>query len=173
METNKYRTSGIFDENTYRELSRFSVTRWRVWFFRVCSVLLALLALFMLIVREYHYTVLSSFFAVLFAFTPMMLRKLYVRSAIKLIKETYPDGYIRMETFFNEEGVVLHNLSSGAQGVLAYGVLRQVAETEHYFYVSTKARQFTLVFKDLLTQEQKKSFLPFLREKCPNIKVVR
>lgn len=173
MEANKYRTSGILDENAYREIARFSVGRWRVWLFRVCSVLLGLLALFMLMVKEYHYMALFLVFTVFFSFAPMLMRKLYARSALKLIKETYPDGYVRMETLFNEEGVILRNLSSGGKGVLSYGILRQAAETEHYFYVSTKARQFTLVFKDMLTPEQKRDFLPFLQEKCPDIKVVR
>ena len=33
--------------------------------------------------------------------------------------------------------------------------------------------QFFLVFKDCLTPEQQASFLSFLKEKCPKLKIMR
>ena len=57
-------------------------------------------------------------------------------------------GFMQMETWFTEEGIAMHNLTDGAQLVLAYGSIRMVKETERYFYLLTKANQFTLVFKN-------------------------
>ena len=112
-------------------------------------------------------------FTVLFALLPTLITRLSIRTVVKRMAEAYPEGYVRVETYFSEEGIELHNLSNGGKGTLSYGAVQRVAETEHYFYLSTKANQFTLVFKEMLTPEQKQGFLPFLREKCPEIKVVR
>ena len=173
METNKYRTSGIIDEAAYREISKFSVSRGRVWFARIFSVFMGLFTILMLIVRDYPYMVLSLAFTVLFAVGPTLIAKLYLRGTLKRVREAYPDGRIQMETWFTEEGVALHNLSDGAQLVLPYSAFRKAAESEHYFYLCTKANQFTLVFKSYLTPSEQGEFLSFLQQKCPDIKVVR
>ena len=173
METNKYRTSGVIDEATYREISKLAVSRRRVWFARIFSVIMGLFTILMIIVRDYPYMVMFLVFTILFALLPMLITKRSIRTVLKRMAEAYPEGCVRIETFFSEEGIELHNLSNGGKGTLPYGTIQRVAETEHYFYLNTKANQFTLVFKELLTPEQMRSFLPFLREKCPDIKVVR
>ena len=173
METNKYRTSGVLDEAAYREISKFSVGRGRVWFARIFSIVMGLFTILTLIVRDYPYMVLSLVFTVLFALLPMLITRLSIRTAVKRMAEAYPEGYVRIETFFTEEGIELHNLSNGGKGTLAYETIRRVAETERYFYIATKGNQFNLVFKNMLTSEQKRDFLPFLQSKCPDIKVVR
>lgn len=173
METNKYRTSGVIDASTYREISKFSVSRGRVWFARICSVLLGLLTVFELIIQDYLYTAIFLIFTILFALLPALIARLSIRTAIKRMRETYSEGCMRIETFFTEEGIALHNLSAGGQGTLSYEAIQQLVETEHYFYLSTKANQFILVFKDLLTPEERRTFPLFLNEKCPQLKVVK
>ena len=173
MQENKYRTSGVIDESTYREIGKFSLSRRYIWFTRIVAVIMALFMVLMLIARRYLYAALFLAFTVLFALRPRRLIKAYLNTAIKRMNETYPPGSMQMETWFTEQGVALHNLTDGAQLVLAYGAFQRVAETERYFYLVTKSGQFTLVFKDLLTPEQKRDFLPFLQGRCPDIKVVR
>ena len=173
MEENKYRTSGIVDETTYREIEKFSMSRGYIWFTRIAAAVMVCLALLMLIAKEYLYIVVFAVFAALFIGQPRRLVKSHLNTAVKRLHETYPAGFMEVETWFTGEGVALHNQSSGGQLVLPYGTLRRVSETERYFYLVTKSSQFILVFKELLTPEQRQSFMPFLREKCPDIKVVR
>ena len=173
MGENRYRTSGIIDETTYRELEKVYLSRRFVWGTRIAAVVIAVFALLMLIVRSYFYCVVFAAIAVLFFRWSGWVLKSYRDNAIKQLRESYPAGFMQLETWFTGESVAIHNLSSGGQLALPYGTLRRVAETERYFYLVTKGNQYTLVFKELLTLEQRQSFLPFLREKCPDIKEVR
>ena len=173
MEENRYRTSGVIDETTYREIEKYSLSRGYVWFIRIAAVVMAIFALLMLIVRNFFLFVVFVTFTILFIWQPRRLVKSHMNAAVKRLYEMYPAGSMQVETWFTGEGVAMHNLSNGGQLVLPYETLRRVAETERYFYLVTRANQFILVFKGFLTSEQRRSFLPFLREKCPDIKVVR
>ena len=174
MEANKYRTSGVIDESTYREINKVLLSRRYIWFTRIAAVVTTIFTVLMVIVRShFFYFVIFVLLTALLLYWPKWLLKSYLTTAVKRMNETYSSGFIQMETWFTEEGVAIHNLTDGAQLVLRYEVLRRAAETERYFYLSTKSNQFTLVFKDLLTLEQKQSFLPFLKEKCPQITVVK
>ena len=166
----QYRTSGVLDEGAYREISRVSLSPRYVWFIRIYAVVLALLGILMLIARKYHYTALFAVFTVLFALTPGFISRRRLSVTIKRLNEVEPK-YIRTESFFTVDGVTLQNLTSGAQAHLSYGVIQRAVETPHYFCLLTKANQFVLVFKDCLTPEQLESFLPFLREQCPGLRV--
>ena len=168
-----YRTSGRLDEAYYREISRFVISRKRVWFIRGCAIVLGPLGIFMLSVKEYYYAGLDLVFMVLFALTPMLLRRRYLRGSMKFLREAYPEGFARVESFFTVDGISIHNITSGAQAVLPYGVIRMAAETRQYFVLKSEANQIALVYKDCLTPEQIDSFLPFIQERCPKLKVKR
>ena len=56
---------------------------------------------------------------------------------------------------------------------MRYENLSFAASTPNLFFVMSKSRQFFLVFKDCLTPEQQASFLSFLKEKCPKLKIMR
>lgn len=173
METNKYRTSGIVDESTLREISGLVIWPKRMWVRRIITVIVAILALLMFIARNYAYFVILAAWIFLLVWLPRKVRKTNLDGAVKRLHESYPSGSMQIETWFTEEGPAMHNLTNGAQLVLPYGSIQLVKETERYFYLLTKANQFTLVFKNMLTPEQKQSFLPFLQKKYSQIKVVK
>ncbi len=168
----QYRTSGVLDENTYREVSRFFLPRRHVLLIRIYAIVVAIFTVLMFFSKNYPYTVLLLLITLLFAMGPMLLQKLYLHRALKRIREIRAEP-ARMESFFTLEGITLRNPDSGKQAVLPYENIRGVAETEHYFFLNTKANQFTLVFKDCLIPEQMESFLPFLKERCPKLKIMR
>ncbi len=168
----QYRTSGVLDENTYREVSRFLLSRKRVLFIRIYTIVVAIFTVLMFFSKNYPYTVLLLLTTLFCAMGPMLLRKLYLHRALKRMREIRAEP-VRVETFFTLEGITLYNPDSGKQAVLPYENIRGVAETEHYFFLTTKANQFTLVFKDCLIPEQMESFLPFLKERCPKLKIMR
>jgi len=168
----QYRTSGVLDENTYHEISRFLLPRRHVLFIRIYAIVVGIFTVLMFISKNYPYTVLFLLITVLFAMGPMLLRKLYLHRTLKRMREIRAEP-VRTETFFTLEGVTLRNPDSGKQAVLPYETIRSVAQTEHYFFLATKANQFTLVFKDCLAAEQLESFVPFLKEHCPRLKIMR
>ncbi len=168
----QYRTSGVWDENTYREISRFLLSRKRVLFIRIYTIVVAIFTVLMFFSKNYPYTVLLLLTTLFCAMGPMLLRKLYLHRALKRMREIRAEP-VRGESFFTLEGITLRNPDSGKQAVLPYENIQGAAETEHYFLLNTKANQFALVFKDCLTPEQMESFLPFLKERCPKLKIMR
>ena len=171
METNKYRTSGIIDESTYSEIHKVAFGSFR--FIRVLTVITGILTLVMLIANESVSMSVFLILTILLIWWPKNAVKSSLDMTAKRLHESYPAGYMQVETWFTDEGMATHNLSDGARLLLSYSVLGRAAETERYFYIATKAGQFNLVFKNMLTPEQKRDFLPFLQQKCPDIKVVR
>ena len=173
MEENKYRTSGVIDESTLQEINRLILWPKHMWFRRIATVIIAIWALFMLVTRSHAYFIILAACIFLLVWRPRKIRRSSLDNAVKRLHESYASGFMQMETWFTEEGIAMHNLTDGAQLVLAYGSIRMVKETERYFYLLTKANQFTLVFKNMLTHEERAGFLPFLQEKCQNLKVIR
>ena len=168
-----YRTTGLLDEAAYREISRFVISPKRIWLVRIYAIVLGVLGILMLLLKQYVFAGLFLVFAPLFALTPMLMRRNYLRGTMKFMRESYPEGFARIESFFTVEGLSLRNISSGAQAVLPYGVIRMAAETKRSFLLKTEANQFALIYKECLTPGQIDSFLPFLEEQCPKLKIKR
>lgn len=59
MEANKYRTSGVIDESTYREINKVLLSRRYIWFTRIAAVVTTIFTVLMVIVRSHFFT--SSF----------------------------------------------------------------------------------------------------------------
>ena len=89
------------------------------------------------------------------------------------MRENSPDGMIRYESFFTVDGAVLRNLTNHGETLLRYEAIAAAASTPNLFLIMGRSRQFLLVFKNCLTPEQQESFLPFLKERCPKLKVRR
>ena len=173
MGENKYRTSGVVDESTLQEISALVLWPKRMWVRRIATVIIAMWALFMLVTRSHAYFIILAACVFLLVWMPGKIRKSSLDSAVKRMHESYASGVMQMETWFTEEGIAVHNLTDGAQRILPYGSIQLVKETERYFYLLTKASQFTLVFKNMLTPDERDSFLLFLHEKCQDLKVMR
>lgn len=122
--------------------------------------------------REYVGAVLFLIIAACFAPTPGTRRTFCWRVTHRRLYESSPGGHIT--SFFTEEGISVQNLTTAGQSMIRYGSIRRAAETEHYFLLRIKTGYwYTLVSKDCLTPEEQTAFLPFLREKCPKLKVIQ
>lgn len=170
---NQYRTAGVLDENALREISKYFIARWRKWVAWGAAVIFGVSALLALSAQDFVFALGCTLLAVFFAFAPKRFTKQFLNANVARLQESYPGGARQMESYFDEEGAVILNRDNSGEGRLYYPALAQVVETEHYFFLSSKANQFFLVFKDYLAPEQRNSFLPFLKGKCPKLKVVR
>ena len=170
---NQYRTAGVLDENALREISKYFIARWRKWIAWGAAVIFGVSALLALIAQDFVFVLVCALLAAFFVLAPKRFTKQFLKTNVARLQESYPSGARQMESYFDEEGVVILNRDNSGEGRLYYPTLAQAVETEHYFFLSSKANQFFLVFKDHLTPEQRDNFLPFLKEKCPKLKVVR
>ena len=116
-----------------------------------------------------------AFFSLLvpFACYPALLRRKHWKLAVTRLTEQAGTSSFRMESFFNVDGLVVHNLETDASVLLRYEDIAFLSESKRCFALMTKGQQFTLVFKDCLTDEQKKNFIHDLKQRCPKLKVRR
>ena len=168
----QYRTSGTLDEAAIKETVKIYVPTWYRWLNRVfCAFSVLMFLLFGLVGKNVGFSCLYLFFTAIFASYPTLLRRKHWKLAVTRLTEQAGTASFRMESFFNVDGLVVHNLETDGSVLLRYEDIAFLSESKHYFAVMTRGQQFTLVFKDCLTDEQKKNFIHDLKQHCPKLKV--
>lgn len=169
----QYRTSGTMNEDTLREFAKYMLpprSKRLALIFVLCFSGTAVLNF---VGGNMVMAVICAVAAAIFIVEVPLIKRRMLRNNIARFRESYPDGACRYESFFTVDGIQIHNLSNGGESLLRYEDFSRAAETEHVFFVISKMQQFFVVFKDCLTPEQRRSFVPFLKEKCPKLKVMR
>lgn len=169
----QYRTAGVMDKAALREVGKYLFRSRLDWVRWIAVAVIAVAALLAFIARDWFSGVLYSALTAFFFLYPRFLQNRYIRGQLNRMKESSPEGVARYETFFTVDGAVLKNLTNHGEVLIRYESLALAASTPNLFFVMSKSRQFFLVFKDCLTPEQRESFLPFLKERCPKLKVMR
>lgn len=170
----QYRTSGVIDEAALKETIGIFIPRWYHWLTRTFCVLSLLMALFLGAgAKKIGFACFFLFFAALFASYPALHRRRYLKMSIVRMEEQTgsPSLSLSIESFFNMDGLVVHNQKTDASALLSYDNIAFVRKSKHYFTVMTRGQQFSLIFKDCLTDEQKRNFMPDLKQRCPHIKI--
>ena len=100
------------------------------------------------------------------------LRKHYMKWNLKCILETTNAKVCCCTTSYQEDGAHIINHATGASIIMNYDHFKKLVETKNYFYIFTKI-QFLVTYKNGLDQDQTKQFVPFIKSKCPKIKLVK
>lgn len=170
----QYRTSGTLDEAAIKETAKIYVPTWYRWLNRIFFVFCFLLfLLYSLVEKNVGMSCFLLFFMAIFASYPTLLRRKHWKLAITRLTEQAGISSFRMESFFNVDGLVVHNLETDASVLLRYEDIAFLSESKRCFALMTKGQQFTLVFKDCLNEEQKRNFIHDLKQRCPKLKVRR
>ena len=168
----QYRTSGVIDENAMKEIIGIFVPTWYRWLNRVFFVFSFLMFLLYSIVgRDVGYSCLFLFFMAVFASYPTLLRRRHLKLTLTRMKEQAGSLSLPIESFFNVDGLAIHNQQTDISALLRYEDIAFAKKSKHYFAVMTKGQQFSLIFKDCLTDDQRRSFMADLKRRCPHIKI--
>ena len=169
----QYRTTGVMDKVALQEVQKYLFRTRLDWVRWIAVAVIAGCALLALIARDWFDGGLYLFLAAFVFLFPRLIQRRYVKNQLARMRENSLEGVTRYESFFTVDGVVLRNHTIHGEVLMRYENLSFVASTPNLFFVMSKSRQFFLVFKDCLTPEQQKSFPPFLKEKCPKLKIMR
>ena len=168
----QYRTSGILDEAAIKETAKIYVPTWYRWLNRMfCVFCFLLFLLSSLVGKDVGMSCFCLACVVIFSSYPTLLRRKYWKLTITRLMEQAGISSLRMESFFNMDGLVVHNLETDASVLLRYEDIAFLSESKRCFALMTRGQQFTLVFKDGLTDEQKKNFIHDMKQRCPRLKV--
>ena len=170
----QYRTSGTLDEAAIKETAKIYVPAWYRWLNRILFVLCFLLFLLSsLIGKDVVLSCCFLFGMVMFASYPTLLRRKHWKLTITRLMEQAGRSSFQMESFFNVDGLVVHNLETDGSALLRYEDIAFLSQSKRYFALMTKGQQFTLVFKDCLNEEQKRNFIHDMKQRCPKLKIRR
>ena len=168
----QYRTSGVIDEAALKEIIGIFIPRWYHWLTRGFSIFAVLLAvLWGFVLKNVGFAGLCLVFAVLLASYPAFHRRRYFKMSVAQMKEQAGSLSLPTESFFNIDGLAVLNQTTGNSALLRYEDIAFVRESRRYFTVMTKGQRFSLIFKDCLTDEQKKNIIHDLKQHCPKLKV--
>ena len=170
----QYRTSGTFNEAAIKETAKIYVPSWYRWLNRVfCAFSFLMFLLSSLVGKDVGFSCFFLFAVAVFVSYPALLRRRHWKLAVTRLTEQAGTSSFRLETFFNVDGLVARNLETDGSVLLRYEDIAYLSESKHCFAIMTRGQQFTLIFKDCLTDEQKKSFIHDMKQRCPKLKVRR
>jgi len=170
----QYRTSGVIDEAAIKETAKIFIPSWYRRLTGTFCILSFLMALFLGFgVKKIGFACFFLLFTALFASYPALHRRRSGKITAARLAEQAGSCSLRIESFFNMDGLVVHNLNTDGSILLRYDSIAFLSQSKHYFAVMTKGQQFSILFKDCLLPEQIESFVPFLKEKCPKLKIRR
>lgn len=107
---------------------------------------------------------------------PVILAENYIlqHRVIKTILARMEESTGKQESAYTtqltDEGILVQNHSTQAQGTIRYACIIQMRETDRAYLLFTKSWQFTPVFKNELSPDQRQEFIEFLKSKPTKIK---
>ncbi|MCL1786493.1 MAG: YcxB family protein [Defluviitaleaceae bacterium] len=112
--------------------------------------------------------------AFVFIFTFFLAPKRNIKINLQRAKETTGTTDLEVQTAFADDGIKLHDLSSGGRSTVDYGNVNRFAETKNMYILLTKANLLIIVNKATLAQAgETEAFLQFIKSKLPHVKIKR
>lgn len=172
-----FETKGKFNEETVNELKVYSVSPRKKKFYKIFAIIYGLLGLFSIVlglIVSSKFLIFMSFLLELLAVCGIglipYLQYKFKKNNMEALKEISDKNYFEIKTFFNENGAVHQNLTTSTKFEIKYKFFSRLEETPSMYILFTKSGQSILVFKNCLSDEEKKAFKEFIKEKCENIK---
>lgn len=85
--------------------------------------------------------------------------------------EQYPDGKLIYQNGFADDGLHVHNVSNGANAVMAYDVLKKLVATDDMWVLVSKSAICTPIHAGQLIETDRESLLMLLKQNNPKIKI--
>lgn len=169
-----FKTTYTIDEQAFIELKKHFVSPKDKNYFKIVSIagfVLAILGIVNVIGGERDSIITIMILAGLFAGITMPILYLNrIKQIIKINMDRFKEaGHTEIEvtTFFTDDKIELHNVTTGASSSLDYSVICRFVETENMYVLFTRAEQFIVVDKaSLISAQTNDEFIRFIREKC-------
>ena len=162
----RFLTEGVFSRDTIKEFVDFTLRR------NILLILAAVCCLEVFLCGIYsltrHLTSLAAVcfvFIVLAAAAVMAIRRNKINISVHRITEVYGTDTITCRTWFTDEMFISESIPESRQVRIRYGDISCMYETNRYVFFLTKGKQFSAVFKENLTNDEKTELFQFLKEK--------
>lgn len=170
-------TTGILNEEILKELSKYAIPPKRKKFFQIYSIIFGVLgALYIIlgVVKSRNIYILYgvSFFcfSAVTIWGVVYFKKNFMKLNIKILDECVDARELKTKVFFDEDGVIVNNLTTSSTIKIKYDNFVRIVETSSVYFLVTEANLYAIVDKECLNNEQLDIFKKIIKDKCKNIK---
>lgn len=164
-----FKTTGFVNKDFLNEIKRYFFPLWA----KLALALLPLCLLSTLVTDPTHYPVGLLVIGILYAVVIavyFLQRKRIFNLHLKRMYETTGTYEMEYTVSFEEDGVVVQNHSTGANGKMKYDVMRKLVKGRSFYALITSSRQYVPIFIEYLSDQEKKALLAFLKSHAPTVK---
>ena len=165
-----FKTTGVLDEMVLKEVAKKGILKSEKGAAISCFLLY-------LVFSAAGYSALAavffSFGLFLVLWQLFLFKRITIKNNLCVMQEFNGVTEYQYTTWFDEEGVVVLNLTSHAEGKLKYTSLKRIFETDHIFVLQTKNKQFVPIFKSGLSADEVEELTVFLKTQNKKIKIDR
>lgn len=167
-----FESTGCIDEHVLLKLKKHLIPKARIWYNYISSVVVAMIAIYLIVYEKYVVGVLFLIGAVLTCLEIFILRNRAYKACLGRLQETSGESGLLCRAVLDEDGCTYYNLKTGGSMHLDYSLFVKVREFDDFFYMGTKAKQFIIVFKDGFDKQTRREFRKFIIDKCEKIDTI-
>lgn len=165
-----FKTTGILDETLLKEVAKKGISKSEKRAVIYCF-------LFCLVFSAASYPALAAvffsmgLFLVLWQF--VLFKRITIKNNLRNMQEFNGVSGYQYTTWFDEDGIVVLNLTNHGEGMFRYAYLKRIFETEHILAVQVKNRQFVPIFKSGLRPEEIDELTAYVKAQNKKVKIDR
>ncbi len=163
-----FETTGIIDEKLLKEVKIYMLGRKQRIFFGIILFALAVMAIVNLFQRDYSTMIICLAGMGLIILEIVLVINKGITVTINRMVEVGGKSESEYTTRFDDEGIYMHNHTTGGEGIIKYETIAKFVETKNAYFLFTKAGQYVVSFKTGAFKRE--DLVEFLREKPTRIK---
>ena len=165
-----FKTTGVLDKTLLKEVAKKGISKSEKRAVIYCF-------LFCLVFSAASYPALASvlfsigLFLILWQF--VLFKRITIKNNLCNMQEFNGVSGYQYTTWFDEDGIVVWNLTNHGEGRFRYAFLQRIFETEHILAVQVKNRQFVPIFKNGLRPEEIDQLTAYVKAQNKKVKIDR
>lgn len=165
-----FKTTGKLNKEFFNNIKAFITPPAQKYLSIFMVAIACLFSAFTFYFQHYQYTVLFILFIPLIILEFYLLRNKAIKVNLKRMVETTGKDEYEYTVFFEDDGVVVENHSTGATAKIAFDKFIKLGKCDCSYVLLTKTHQIIPIFIDCLSDCEKEELLSFLKTHIPKLK---
>ena len=165
-----FKTTGKVNKEFFNKIKACVFPPKAKYVFAFMVVLCIFYSIFTFYMKRYDYTAIFVVFLLAIVLEYYLLRNRTIKVNLKRMVEMVGKEEFEYTVFFEDDGVVMQNHSTGASCKIPFGKFARLAKNDSAYALFTKSNQMIPIFVDCLSNSEKDELVSFLKAKNPKLK---
>lgn len=162
--------NNILNEEKLNKMKFYLLPKVYMIFIFIATALYLALSLFFLVNKDIKTSLLFIAIAILFLF----ILKYRIKKMIKTMLDRFEEIKGKREVNYNlrllQEGIEIEDVQMNSKSIMKYDIINKFIEMDDFYMIMSKAKQFIVIEKKNLNDEDKNVFENIIKTKATNIK---